>query len=122
MTSELLVLVKLSVETIFQDVTSGVAPKKLGLNETLNALAAGYTLVIWRRDRLGKSMTQLVATADQIQNKCAHLRSVHEAIDSSTPSGRVLFHVLAAPPNSSGSPSDSVSLPAEPRQSATDAM
>lgn len=89
-------LEKVGVDEIFHDVTSGANPKRPGLREALDALKQDDTLVIWRLDRLGRSMRQLVDTVEEIQKKGAHLKSVNEAIDTSTATGRMLLHVLGA--------------------------
>jgi len=86
----------IGVAEVFSDTTSGANPKRPGLKKALDALQKGDTLVVWRLDRLGRSMRQLVDTAEEIQNKGAHLRSLTETIDTTTAGGRVLFHVLGA--------------------------
>lgn len=89
-------LEKMGVDAIFHDVTSGANPKRPGLRNALNALQQGDTLVVWRLDRLGRSMRQLIDTVEEIQKQGAHLKSVNEAIDTSTATGRMLLHVLGA--------------------------
>lgn len=89
-------LADIGVTEIFSDTTSGASAKRPGLKNALAALKKGDTLIVWRLDRLGRSMRQLVDTADEIQNKGAHLKSVTETIDTATAGGRVLFHVLGA--------------------------
>ncbi|GLK76179.1 DNA invertase [Methylopila jiangsuensis] len=89
-------LEKMSVDAIFHDVTSGANPKRPGLRDALNALQQGDTLVVWRLDRLGRSMRQLIDTVEEIQKQGAHLKSVNEAIDTGTATGRMLLHVLGA--------------------------
>lgn len=89
-------LADIGVTEIFSDTTSGANPKRPGLRDALASLEKGDTLVVWRLDRLGRSMRQLVDTADEIQHKGAHLKSMTEAIDTTSAGGRVLFHVLGA--------------------------
>ena len=89
-------LAKLGVTEIFSDTTSGASPKRPGLKKALEALEKGDTLVVWRLDRLGRSMRQLIDTVEEIQEQGAHLKSVNEAIDTSTATGRMLLHVLGA--------------------------
>lgn len=86
-------LEKMAVSAIFHDVTSGANPKRPGLKDALNALRQGDTLVVCR---LGRSMRQLIDTVEEIQKQGAHLKSVNEAIDTSTATGRMLLHVLGA--------------------------
>lgn len=80
----------------FSDTTSGANPARHGLNDALRDLKPGDTLAVWRLDRLGRSIRQLIDTASAIEANGAHLRSLTEAIDTRTASGRVLFHILAA--------------------------
>lgn len=89
-------LEKLGVTEIFSDTTSGANPKRPGLKKALEAIEKGDTLVVWRLDRLGRSMRQLIDTVEEIQKRGAHLKSVNEAIDTSTATGRMLLHVLGA--------------------------
>lgn len=89
-------LEKIGVDAIFHDVTSGTNPKRPGLRDALNALRQSDTLVVWRLDRLGRSMRQLIDTVEEIQKQGAHLKSVNEAIDTGTATGRMLLHVLGA--------------------------
>jgi len=86
----------MGVTEIFSDTTSGANPKRSGLKKALEALEKGDTLVVWRLDRLGRSMRQLIDTVEEIQKQGAHLKSVNEAIDTSTATGRMLLHVLGA--------------------------
>jgi DNA invertase Pin-like site-specific DNA recombinase len=60
------------------------------------ALSPGDTLVVWKLDRLGGSLTHLVAVADQLRERDVYFKSVTEAIDTSTASGRLLYAVLGA--------------------------
>lgn len=89
-------LERVGVDAIFHDVTSGANPKRPGLRSALDALKQDDTLVVWRLDRLGRSMRQLVDTVEEISRKGAHLKSVNEAIDTGTATGRMLLHVLGA--------------------------
>lgn len=81
---------------VFEDRASGARSSRKGLADALAALEAGDTLAVWRLDRLGRSIRQLIETAESIQQRGAHLRSLTESIDTGSAAGRVLFHVLAA--------------------------
>ena len=59
-------------------------------------LNAGDTLVVWRLDRLGRSLTHLVEVVRLLGERQVAFRSLTEAIDTTSPSGRLLFHVAAA--------------------------
>lgn len=85
-----------SVVEIFRDTTSGANPARPGLNSALRDLKPGDTIAVWRLDRLGRSLRQLLDTAAAIEARGAHLRSLTEAIDTKTATGRMLFHVLGA--------------------------
>ena len=60
------------------------------------ALRAGDTLVVWRLDRLGRSLKDLIAWALWLEEREVGLRSLHEAIDTTTPTGRLTFHIFGA--------------------------
>lgn len=89
-------LADLGAAEIVQDVMSGAKADRPGLKKALAMLEAGDTLAVWKLDRLGRSLRQLIDTAEAINAKGANLRSVTEAIDTGTAGGRVLFHVLGA--------------------------
>jgi DNA invertase Pin-like site-specific DNA recombinase len=81
---------------IIEDVMSGARADRPGLDRALSLLRPGDTLAIWKLDRLGRSLRQLIDTAETIRDKGASLHSITESLDTSTPAGRVLFHVLGA--------------------------
>lgn len=75
---------------------SGVARKRPGLEKALRSLQAGDVLVVWRLDRLGRSLKDLIEIVNQIKEKGAGFRSLNEAIDTTTPGGRLIFHIFGA--------------------------
>lgn len=82
---------------IFQDSgVSGVLAKRPALSNTLNCLERGDTLVTWRLDRLGRSLSHLIALVSELEDRGIAFRSLTEAIDTRTASGRLLFHVMGA--------------------------
>ena len=81
---------------IVEDIMSGARADRPGLKTALSMLEEGDTLAVWKLDRLGRSIKQLIETAAIINERGASLHSITENIDTSTTSGRVLFHVLAA--------------------------
>lgn len=84
-------------ERIFQDEgISGAAVDRSALNEALAALAPGDILVTWKLDRLGRSLAHLIEITSRLQAEGIGFRSVSEAIDTTTASGRLLFHVMGA--------------------------
>lgn len=82
-------------ETIFRDTASGAAVRPQ-LTAAIDALEEGDVLIVWKLDRLGRSLRQVIRTAGEIEERGAHFRSLTEQIDTTTPAGRVVFHVLAA--------------------------
>lgn len=89
-------LAKIGAVPIHEDRASGTKADRPGLAAALSDLSPGDTLAVWRLDRLGRSLRQLIDTADAIRAKGAHLRSLTESLDTGTAGGRVLFHVLGA--------------------------
>ena len=62
----------------------------------LECLRAGDTLVVWRLDRLGRSLAHLIDVVDQLADRNIEFRSLTEGFDTSTSGGRLVFHVFAA--------------------------
>ena len=83
-------------DLIFTDVTSGSRPDRPGLRQLLESLQPLDCLVVWRLDRLGRSVSHLVRLLEEFGHRGVMFRSLTEAIDTSTPSGRMIFNVLAA--------------------------
>lgn len=65
------------------------------LQRLLSSLTADDTLVVWRLDRLARSVKELIAIANDLSNRNISLRSLNELIDTTTPQGRMIFHVFA---------------------------
>jgi len=83
-------------ERIFEDKASGAKAARPGLTEALTFMRAGDTLVIWKLSRLGRSLKQLIETVQAMQDKGIELKSLNESIDTRTPTGKLLFHIVAA--------------------------
>ena len=81
---------------VYTDTASGALSARPGLDQALNELDEGDTLVVWRLDRLGRSLPHLVATIDTLTKRGVNLRSLHEAIDTTTPTGRLMVHLIAS--------------------------
>jgi DNA invertase Pin-like site-specific DNA recombinase len=75
---------------------SGAATERRALNEALAALRAGDVLVVWKLDRLGRSLAHLIQIITRLEAEGIGFRSLSEAIDTTTASGRLLFHVMGA--------------------------
>lgn len=75
---------------------SGCKFNRPGLEKTIACLTTGDTLVVWRLDRLGRSLSGLVALMDQLGKEGIHFQSVTEAINTASSGGRLMFHMMAA--------------------------
>lgn len=83
-------------ERIFEDTVSGAKAERPGLTAALNYLRDGDVLVVWRLDRLGRSLPHLIETIGGLEARGIGFRSLTETIDTTTPSGRLIFHVFGA--------------------------
>lgn len=82
---------------VFQDHgVSGGSISRSGLDKLLQTLETGDTLVVWRLDRLGRSIRHLLEVVGVLRERGIELRSLTEAIDTSSASGRMVLHVMAA--------------------------
>lgn len=82
---------------IFVDKVSGARAQRPGLDACLDALKSGDTLVVWRLDRLGRSMPHLVALIQELLGKGIAFRSLRDgAIDTTSASGELIFHIFSA--------------------------
>ena len=89
-------LAKAVCERIFEDRASGSRTDREGLARAIDMLRSGDTLVVWKLDRLGRSVKQLVDLVGELQKRGVQFKSLTDAIDTSTPSGRFFFHVMAS--------------------------
>lgn len=89
-------LVKAGCAKVFEDTLSGTRAERPGLATALEMVRAGDTLVVWKLDRLGRSVKQLVDLVGELHRKEVQFKSLTDAIDTSTPSGRFFFHVMAS--------------------------
>ena len=83
-------------EKIFDDVISAVDQERAGLNQAFEYLREGDILIIWKLDRLGRSLKHLVELINQLNQMKVELCSLQENIDTTSVSGRLIFHVFAA--------------------------
>jgi DNA invertase Pin-like site-specific DNA recombinase len=81
---------------LFTDTVSGAKAERVGLAEALAFLRPGDTLVVWRLDRLGRSLQHLIATISALHEQGVGCKSLTEQIDTTTPSGKLIFHVFGA--------------------------
>lgn len=89
-------LTKAGCKKIFDDKISGSRAERPGLGKLLDILREGDTLVVWKLDRLGRSVKQLVDLVSALHKQGVHFKSLTDSIDTSTPSGRFFFHVMAS--------------------------
>lgn len=89
-------LVCAECEQIFEDKLSGTRTDMPGLKRALKRLQKGDTLVVWKLDRLGRSMRHLVILVEELRERGVNFRSLTDAIDTSTLMGRFFFHVMGA--------------------------
>src|SRR5437764_8404666 len=80
-------LEKLGYNKIFTDNASGAKAERTGLNEALEYVREGDTLVVWRLDRLGRSLKHLIETISQLDNRKIGFKSLTENIDTTTSGG-----------------------------------
>ena len=83
-------------ERIVQDTASGAKADRPGLTQAFDLLRAGDTLVVWRLDRLGRSLSQLIALISELDERQIGFRSLTEQIDTTTSGGRLIFHIFGA--------------------------
>jgi DNA invertase Pin-like site-specific DNA recombinase len=81
---------------IFTDKLSGAQVGRPGLQEALSHLRETDTLVVWKLDRLGRSVKGLVDLVNELENQKVHFQSITDGIDTKTPAGRFFFHVMAS--------------------------
>jgi len=85
-----------SCERIYQESRSGASKERPELTRCLDAIRSGDTLVVWRLDRLGRSLKDLVHIVSELEDKGVGFRSLNESIDTTTAGGKLIFHVFAA--------------------------
>lgn len=84
------------VERIFADTASGVRASRPELTRALDHVRRGDTLVVWRLDRLGRSLKELLAIVEQLAAAGVALESLTEKIDTGTASGELVFHIFGS--------------------------
>ena len=89
-------LQKAGCERIYEDQISGTKENRPGLQKALEMLRENDTLVVWKLDRLGRSVKSLITLVSDLNSKNIQFKSITDSIDTSTPSGRFFFHVMAS--------------------------
>lgn len=88
-------LTKAGCVKVFSDTASGTLDRRPQLDKALEYLRPGDTLVVWKLDRLGRSVKHLITTVTELGKRGVGFRSITEGFDTTTPGGKLLFHVLA---------------------------
>lgn len=83
-------------EKIFEDRVSGSRADRPGLSRAMEALRRGDSLVVWKLDRLGRSVKSLVGWVGDLREHGVEFKSLTDSIDTGTASGRFFFHVMAS--------------------------
>ncbi|MDQ6643005.1 MAG: recombinase family protein [Chloroflexota bacterium] len=83
-------------ERLFTDTASGARVERPGLAEALKECRAGDTLVVWKLDRLGRSLPHLVETVQALSSRRVGFKSLQEQIDTTTSAGNLIFHIFAS--------------------------
>ncbi|WP_052742827.1 recombinase family protein, partial [Mycobacterium nebraskense] len=89
-------LTEAGAERIWTERMSGARDDRPELAALLDYARRGDVLMVWRLDRLGRSLPHLLTIASDLQDRGVELRSLTEAIDTTTAGGRLIFHVFGA--------------------------
>jgi len=89
-------LAKAGCARVFEDKASGARADRPGLTAALGFVREGDVLVVWKLDRLGRSLPHLIETVTALEGRGVGFRSLTEAIDTTTPGGRLIFHIFGA--------------------------
>lgn len=89
-------LEKIGCSKIFTDTIGGMTTERKGLDEALNYVREGDTLVVWRLDRLGRSLKHLIEAITKLNNRKIGFKSITENIDTTTSGGKLIFHIFGA--------------------------
>lgn len=89
-------LQKAGCEKIIDDTASGKLRNRVGFDQVRELLRAGDVLVVWRLDRLGRSLQHLIELMAELERQGIGFQSLQESIDTTTPGGRLVFHIFGA--------------------------
>jgi DNA invertase Pin-like site-specific DNA recombinase len=89
-------LERAGVEKVFSDVASGAKAARPGLDQALSHVREGDTLVVWKLDRLGRSIRHLIDTIKLLDERKVGFKSLQESIDTTTSGGRLVFHIFCS--------------------------
>ena len=83
-------------EKVFQEKASGAKRDRPELNAAIDFIRQGDTIVVWKLDRLARSLKQLIETVEDLEGRGIGLKSLTENIDTGTSGGRLIFHIFGA--------------------------
>ena len=83
-------------EEIYTDIASGSKSERPGLDKVLSYIREGDTLVVWKLDRLGRSIQHLIETVAKLRKRKIAFKSLQENIDTKTSGGKLIFHIFGA--------------------------
>ena len=83
-------------DRLFVEKASGAQRDRPELKAALNSACAGDTIIVWKLDRVARSLSQLIHTFDDLEQRAIGLRSLTEAIDTTTSGGKLVFHIFGA--------------------------
>ena len=89
-------LKKVGCKTIYSECVSGANADRLKLHEMINQLRKGDVVIVWKLDRLGRSLRDLVSLMSTLQDLGVGFKSLQDNIDTTTPIGKLNFHLFAA--------------------------
>jgi len=87
---------KAGADRVFEETASGAQRDRPELKAALDYLREGDTLVVWKLDRLARSLKQLIETVEELDQRGVGFRSITESIDTNTSGGRLVFHIFGA--------------------------
>lgn len=89
-------LTRAGCERIMEDVASGKTQHRAGLEQLRQVLRRGDVLVVWRLDRLGRSLRHLIDLLSELERDGVGFQSLQESIDTTSPGGKLVFHIFGA--------------------------
>lgn len=89
-------LTAVGCERVFEETASGAKADRPALKEAIAYARAGDVLVVWRLDRLGRSLQHLLTTISELAERGIGFKSLTEQIDTTTPGGKLVFHLFGS--------------------------
>jgi DNA invertase Pin-like site-specific DNA recombinase len=89
-------LKKEGCQRIFQEKISGAKADRPELRKMIDQIREGDVIIVWKLDRMGRSLRNLINMINEVQEKGADLKSLNDPIDTTTPHGKLTFHIFAS--------------------------